>query len=59
MPWQSESDRPGVMDFGEALEIVAHSYLLRVVIPNWMYKLPIPMLEYDVYLPDRMLTYSE
>ncbi|KAI0092371.1 cytochrome P450 [Irpex rosettiformis] len=42
--WQYESAQPEAMDFGKALEIVAQSCLFRVIIPNWMYRLPIPLL---------------
>jgi hypothetical protein len=41
MPWADGAAADGDMTFGEALTIVSGSAITRLVLPRWVYKLPI------------------
>ncbi|KDQ59781.1 hypothetical protein JAAARDRAFT_632566 [Jaapia argillacea MUCL 33604] len=43
LPWDFSSPT-GEMTFAEALMIVSNALILRMIIPRWMYRLPIPKL---------------
>ncbi|KAJ7145784.1 cytochrome P450 [Mycena epipterygia] len=44
LSWSNMSDDPSAMPFSEALAIVSASSIARLVIPRWMYSLPIKSL---------------
>ncbi|GJJ06948.1 hypothetical protein Clacol_001144 [Clathrus columnatus] len=43
MSWTEE--QPGTMSFGEALAVVSETAIPRLILPNWVYKLPIKKLK--------------
>ncbi|KAF8075089.1 cytochrome P450 [Lyophyllum atratum] len=46
MSWADVDDKEGSLSFGQSLTIVARTSILRLVIPLWVYKLPIQRLRH-------------
>lgn len=41
LPWDFAKDALGGMSFAQALSIVSHNHILRLVLPHWVYRIPI------------------
>ncbi|CAL1711128.1 unnamed protein product [Somion occarium] len=46
LSWSEEATTDGSIPFGESLNVVCHTHIERLVIPNWAYKLPIQRLQH-------------
>ena len=41
LSWDFSKDALGSMSFAQALAIVAHNHIARLILPQWVYRFPI------------------
>ena len=47
LPWDFAKDAMGGMSFAQALATVAQNHILRLVLPKWVYRLPIERCDFE------------